>query len=77
MTLGTGYRSELSIPLPKGMKEDTPLKPLYKTAYNHMDFCVDDNGLWVIFAVPGCNNTGIMKVGICHFAFGMKSSVSC
>lgn len=62
MDLARGSRSELSIPLPKGMKEDAILKPLYKTAYNHMDFCVDDNGLWVIFAVPGCNNTGIMKV---------------
>ncbi|KAL3289098.1 hypothetical protein HHI36_003539 [Cryptolaemus montrouzieri] len=35
---------------------------LYTSQYNFMDFSVDDNGLWVIFAVPETNNTAIMKV---------------
>ncbi|XP_056636395.1 uncharacterized protein LOC130444995 isoform X1 [Diorhabda sublineata] len=35
---------------------------LYKGQYNTVDFNVDDNGLWIIFAVPGSNNTAIMKV---------------
>lgn len=35
---------------------------LYSTQYNTVDFNVDDNGLWLIFAVPNSNNTAIMKV---------------
>ncbi|XP_044746573.1 uncharacterized protein LOC123308096 isoform X1 [Coccinella septempunctata] len=35
---------------------------LYSSQYNFMDFSIDDNGLWVIFAVPETNNTAVMKV---------------
>lgn len=62
MDLNTRAVSNLTIPLPRGMNESETLKPLYKTNYTYMDFCVDDNGIWVIFAVPDTKNTGIMKV---------------
>ncbi|XP_072398449.1 uncharacterized protein [Diabrotica undecimpunctata] len=35
---------------------------LYQGQYNTVDFNVDDNGLWLIFAVPDSNNTAVMKV---------------
>ncbi|KAL1110473.1 hypothetical protein AAG570_008001 [Ranatra chinensis] len=35
---------------------------LYTTLYNYMDFSVDDNGLWVIYGLPGSNNTAIIKI---------------
>lgn len=36
---------------------------LYKDGGSTVDLSVDDNGLWVIFAMPDSNNTAIMKVG--------------
>ncbi|KAF2899609.1 hypothetical protein ILUMI_06566 [Ignelater luminosus] len=38
------------------------MKRLYNTNLNYLDFNVDNNGLWVIFAVPDTNNTGVLKV---------------
>ncbi|CAG9858094.1 unnamed protein product [Phyllotreta striolata] len=38
------------------------ISKLYSLQYNTVDFSVDDNGLWIIFAVPDSNNTAIMKV---------------
>jgi Olfactomedin-like domain len=38
---------------------------LYSTGYNVMDFNVDDNGLWVIYAVPFSNYTFVAKVSRC------------
>ncbi|CAA9998930.1 unnamed protein product, partial [Nesidiocoris tenuis] len=35
---------------------------LYLTEYNYMDFSADDNGLWVIYGLPGSNNTAVMKI---------------
>ncbi|CAH1108649.1 unnamed protein product [Psylliodes chrysocephalus] len=40
----------------------TNASKLYSGQYNTVDFSVDDNGLWIIFAVPDSNNTAIMKV---------------
>lgn len=37
---------------------------LYTNQHNFMDFNVDDNGLWVIFAVNQSNNTAVMKVDV-------------
>lgn len=35
---------------------------LYQTEHNYMDFSADDNGLWVIYGLPGSNNTAVMKI---------------
>lgn len=35
---------------------------LYTTLYNYMDFSVDDNGLWIIYGLPGSNNTAVLKI---------------
>lgn len=35
---------------------------MYTTEHNYMDFNVDDNGLWVIYATADSNNTHIAKV---------------
>ncbi|XP_059613225.1 uncharacterized protein LOC132259559 [Phlebotomus argentipes] len=35
---------------------------LYTTEYNSVDFSVDDNGLWLIYATPGSNNTLVAKL---------------
>lgn len=42
----------------------TNLKQLYNSSLNCLDFNVDNNGLWVIFAVPETKNTGVVKVSI-------------
>ncbi|KAJ8924524.1 hypothetical protein NQ315_007322 [Exocentrus adspersus] len=54
-------QSMVSLDLPTN---NTKLKRLYSGQYNYMDFSVDDNGLWVIFAVPDSNNTAVMKVDV-------------
>lgn len=48
----------LDLPIPNLNKTTN----LYSGQYNFMDFSIDDNGLWVIFAVPETNNTAVMKV---------------
>ncbi|XP_018572198.1 uncharacterized protein LOC108911691 [Anoplophora glabripennis] len=53
--------SMVSLDLPTN---NTKLSRLYSGQYNYMDFSVDDNGLWVIFAVPNSNNTAVMKVDV-------------
>uniref|UniRef100_A0A1B0CMG6 Uncharacterized protein n=1 Tax=Lutzomyia longipalpis TaxID=7200 RepID=A0A1B0CMG6_LUTLO len=35
---------------------------LYTTEYNSVDFSVDDNGLWLIYATQGSNNTLVAKL---------------
>ncbi|KAJ8974455.1 hypothetical protein NQ317_014771 [Molorchus minor] len=53
------------------------LARLYSGKYNYMDFSVDDNGLWVIFAVPHTNNTAVMKNKIVRITpYAMNSRVS-
>lgn len=42
----------------------TNASKLYSGQYNTVDFSVDDNGLWIIFAVPDSNNTAVMKVSL-------------
>ncbi|KAF2901470.1 hypothetical protein ILUMI_04716, partial [Ignelater luminosus] len=37
-------------------------KSLYSSKLNSLDFNVDENGLWVLFADPNSNNTAVMKV---------------
>ncbi|XP_060533065.1 uncharacterized protein LOC132706029 [Cylas formicarius] len=56
-----GNESTVSLDLPVPTNHTTKL---YSSQYNYVDFCVDDNGLWIIFAVPDCNNTAVMKVDI-------------
>ncbi|CAH0552151.1 unnamed protein product [Brassicogethes aeneus] len=55
-TLQTYETTTLDLPL------DNQRDKLYSGQYNHMDFSVDDNGLWVIFPVPNSNNTAVLKV---------------
>ncbi|XP_066147543.1 uncharacterized protein [Euwallacea fornicatus] len=50
-----------SLDLPGAMERTSKL---YSGQYNYVDFCVDENGLWLIFAVPDSNNTAVMKVDI-------------
>ncbi|KAF2895039.1 hypothetical protein ILUMI_11137, partial [Ignelater luminosus] len=38
------------------------MKQLYKTGRNYFDLSADDNGLWVIFAVPDSKNTAVAKI---------------
>ncbi|KAJ8963128.1 hypothetical protein NQ318_018593, partial [Aromia moschata] len=54
-------QSMVSLDLPVNHSQ---LSKLYSGQYNYMDFSVDDNGLWVIFAVPDSNNTAVMKVDV-------------
>lgn len=35
---------------------------LYTTEYNYMDFSIDDNGMWIIYGLPGSNNTAVLKI---------------
>lgn len=56
--------SMVSLDLPTN---NTKLSKLYSGQFNYMDFSVDDNGLWVIFAVPDSNNTAVMKVSTQFF----------
>lgn len=37
-------------------------KSLYRFGKNVLDFSVDENGLWVMFAVPDSKNMAVMKV---------------
>ncbi|XP_030767017.1 uncharacterized protein LOC115890808 [Sitophilus oryzae] len=53
----------VSLDLPGSMNRTTKL---YSGQYNYVDFSVDDNGLWIIFAVPDSNNTAVMKVDVDH-----------
>ncbi|CAH1169822.1 unnamed protein product [Phaedon cochleariae] len=53
-------QSTVSLDLPSGNRTSK----LYSDQHNTVDFCTDDNGLWVIFAVPDSNNTAVMKVNI-------------
>ncbi|KAF2895037.1 hypothetical protein ILUMI_11135 [Ignelater luminosus] len=50
----------LNIP---GLTADN-MQRLYKSNLNYFDFSVDENGLWVIFAVPESKNTGVVKVDV-------------
>lgn len=52
-------KSTISLDLPGSMEH---VSKLYFGQYNYVDFCVDENGLWLIFAVPDSNNTAVMKV---------------
>lgn len=36
--------------------------PLYSTQHNIIDFCADDNGIWIIHAANGNNNTIVSKI---------------
>uniref|UniRef100_A0A6P7GTK3 Uncharacterized protein LOC114340593 n=1 Tax=Diabrotica virgifera virgifera TaxID=50390 RepID=A0A6P7GTK3_DIAVI len=58
--------STISLDLPRpdsnSKSNDNKSDKLYQGQYNTVDFNVDDNGLWLIFAVPDSNNTAVMKV---------------
>ncbi|XP_048523151.1 uncharacterized protein LOC109545109 isoform X2 [Dendroctonus ponderosae] len=54
-------KNTISLDLPGNMND---ISKLYSGQYNYVDFCVDENGLWLIFAVPDSNNTAVMKVDI-------------
>lgn len=54
------YGTIETISIPKLTSDN--LKPLYKSGQNYFDFNADDNGLWIIFAVPDSSNTAIAKV---------------
>lgn len=56
--------STVSLDLPIAGSTNTSAEKLYTGNYNTVDFSVDDNGLWLIFAVPNSNNTAVMKVRI-------------
>ncbi|XP_023027680.2 uncharacterized protein isoform X1 [Leptinotarsa decemlineata] len=57
--------STVSLDLPTGGGSSTNgSNKLYSDQHNTVDFSVDDNGLWMIFAVPDSNNTAVMKVNI-------------
>lgn len=64
LDLHSNRTERLDVP---NLKPNASLKPLYQTAHNYMDFCVDDNGLWVVFGIPDSNNTGVMKVSVPFF----------
>lgn len=46
--------------LPYAVTNNTNM--LYTVGYNYMDFSTDDNGLWVIYGLPGQNNTAVIKL---------------
>ncbi|XP_050294550.1 uncharacterized protein LOC126734833 isoform X2 [Anthonomus grandis grandis] len=54
-------KSTISLDLPGDMNRTSKL---YSGQHNYVDFCVDENGLWLIFAVEDSNNTAVMKVDI-------------
>ncbi|CAG9762337.1 unnamed protein product [Ceutorhynchus assimilis] len=54
-------KNTVSLDLPGDMNRTSKL---YSGQYNYVDFSVDENGLWLIFAVSESNNTAIMKVDI-------------
>lgn len=56
--------STVSLDLPVAGSTNTSADKIYAGHYNTVDFNVDDNGLWLIFAVPNSNNTAVMKVRI-------------
>lgn len=58
--LDTG--STVSLDLPTTGSTNTSAEKIYSGGFNTVDFSVDDNGLWLIFAVPNSNNTAVMKV---------------
>lgn len=62
-------KNTISLDLPGDMNRTSKL---YSGQYNYVDFCVDENGLWLIFDVPDSNNTAVMKVRYFHnlFLFG-------
>ncbi|XP_049816320.1 uncharacterized protein LOC126263277 [Schistocerca nitens] len=56
--LSTGHYTPLDVPLVATNGSNY----LYSTDHNYIDFSVDDNGLWLIYALPDINNTIVMKV---------------
>lgn len=56
--------SSAALDLPIAGPTNTSAEKLYTGNYNTVDFSVDDNGLWLIFAVTNSNNTAVMKVRI-------------
>lgn len=56
-------KNTISLDLPGDMNRTSKL---YSGQYNYVDFCVDENGLWLIFDVPDSNNTAVMKVRYYH-----------